>query len=111
MKEITATNTSILSVDRLRSVSWCRGNCPGLVPALSAMTALWRRRSRKREPVPATRSRTNRRERKDFTRDRNDLKGWTAGESAHVWGDIVAMKKAAGGVRTNVVKDAPNLTL
>jgi hypothetical protein len=41
----------------------------------------------------------NRQERKDFTKDRNDLKGWMAGESIRVWGDIAVIRMASGAAR------------
>ena len=78
VKEITATNTSILLVGLLHSVSWCRENYPGLVLVLSAMTRVWRRRSRKKEPILIARSKASQRERKDLLSDRNDLKSWMA---------------------------------
>ena len=78
VKEITAINTSILLVGLLHSVSWYSENYPGLVLVLSAMTRLWRRRSRKKEPLLIARSKASQRERKDLPSDQNDLKSWTA---------------------------------
>ena len=78
VKQITAINTSILLVGLLHNVSWYRENYPGLVLVLSAMTRLWRRRSRKKEPILIARSKASQRERKDLPSDQNDLKSWTA---------------------------------
>lgn len=88
MKEITAINTSILLVGLLHNVSWYRENYPGLVLVLSAMTRLWQRRSRKKEPILIARSKASQRERKDLLSDQNDLKSWMAekieDESLHI---------------------------
>ena len=96
VKEIIAINTSTPREDRLRSVSWYRGNYPGLVIVLSGMVRLRQRRSLKKVTSPAVGSTANPKERRDLPPDQSDLKAGTAGKTTDAGDSIPTIRNAEG---------------
>jgi len=109
VKEIIAINTSTPREDRLRSVSWYRGNYPGLVIVLSGMVRLRRRRFRKKAPSPAVRSTANPGERRDLSPDQSDLNTGTAGKIADAGYRIPTIRNAE--VFMGISRDAPGRSI